>query len=527
MTARKVLVIEDSHDLRQQIVELLRLEGFDPIDAPNGVIGLEMARQRLPDIIVCDIMMPELDGYGVLAELRRDPQTQTIPFIFLTAKEDRPSLRKGMAIGADDYLTKPFKANELVSTIRTRLDKHALMLNQISRQIEELELLRRIDRELSYRFSPDWVVTIIMDWALRKTRATTGVLGKVDEESLQLRLEYVFTDQKDAPPKKGDLWAINGFIDQVLHSEQAITTSDVQQIPQLAGGGAAALLGVPLTTGKYVLGALILQSPKPEAFNPDILAFLSQMGNRAAIVLQQVNMFEEYTRKQLEELELRETFGRFVSPDVADAIRNRSLNLAGESRVVTVLFCDVRDFTAFSERSAPQQVVSMLNQYLTLVVKAAQMNGGTVNKFGGDSALILYGAPTEQKDGAYHAVLTALQLQISLQELNKQRAARGEQTILIGIGINTGEVVAGAIGPEERQEYTVIGDTVNLASRIQALNKTYPQHGILISDNTHAALGSRAAELECIDLGLLPIRGRAESVHIWAVSSFARSQAAP
>ncbi|MFZ5918686.1 MAG: FtsX-like permease family protein [Chloroflexota bacterium] len=214
---------------------------------------------------------------------------------------------------------------------------------------------------------------------------------------------------------------------------------------------------------------------------------------------------------------LRDMFGRFVSREVAEAIRSGQVRLEGENRVVSVLFCDIRGFTTRSEKSTPAEVVALLNEYLPVVVEAAQSHAGTVNKFGGDSTLIIYGAPKALQESAYQAVLTALQMRANLAQLNERLASRGEEPIRIGVGINTGVVLAGAVGPRERQEYTVIGDAVNLASRIEALNKQYPQHDVLISEWTHQALGSRRSEFVFEDLGAQPIRGKAEPVRVLAV----------
>jgi adenylate cyclase len=214
---------------------------------------------------------------------------------------------------------------------------------------------------------------------------------------------------------------------------------------------------------------------------------------------------------------LRDMFGRFVSREVAEALRSGQVRLEGENRVVSVLFCDIRGFTTRSERHTPEEMVTLLNEYLPIVVEAAQRHQGTVNKFGGDSTLIIYGAPRRLQESAYQAVLTALEVRANLEGLNARLAARGEAPIRIGVGINTGVALAGAVGSEERQEYTVIGDTVNLASRIEALNKQYPDYDVLISGETYRALGTRRAEFETVDLGEIEIRGKAQPVHVWAV----------
>ncbi|WP_316829657.1 response regulator [Pedobacter aquatilis] len=120
---RKVLVIEDNDDIREGTAEVLELAGYQAITAKNGKAGVELALQHIPDIILCDIMMPELDGYGVLYLLNKNPKTASIPFIFITAKTERADMRKGMEMGADDYLTKPFDDIELFKAIESRFKK--------------------------------------------------------------------------------------------------------------------------------------------------------------------------------------------------------------------------------------------------------------------------------------------------------------------------------------------------------------------------------------------------------------------
>lgn len=120
----KVLIIEDEEHIRENIALALTYQGFTTLEAANGIVGVEVAQQDIPDLIICDIMMPELDGYEVLRQLQLDPATATIPFIFSTALADRQSVRYGMQLGADDYLTKPFTNEELLASIRTRLNKH-------------------------------------------------------------------------------------------------------------------------------------------------------------------------------------------------------------------------------------------------------------------------------------------------------------------------------------------------------------------------------------------------------------------
>lgn len=145
----KILIIEDEEAVRENILDLLEAEAFETIAAANGRIGVHLAISEVPDLILCDLMMPQLDGYGVLTALRQDPSTATIPFIFLTAKSAKSDFRQGMNMGADDYITKPFTRAELLSAIMNRLEKYATLkmylspktvINNLSPKMQLLEI---------------------------------------------------------------------------------------------------------------------------------------------------------------------------------------------------------------------------------------------------------------------------------------------------------------------------------------------------------------------------------------------------
>lgn len=137
-TGKIILVIEDSDDLRTDVIEMLKIEGYVMYGAENGITGIEMAQKIMPDLILCDIMMPELDGYGVLQTLRANLDTASIPFIFLTAKTEHHDQRQGMVLGANDYLMKPFQIHELMGSIHTQLERRAVQLELVQNRIDDL-----------------------------------------------------------------------------------------------------------------------------------------------------------------------------------------------------------------------------------------------------------------------------------------------------------------------------------------------------------------------------------------------------
>jgi len=212
---------------------------------------------------------------------------------------------------------------------------------------------------------------------------------------------------------------------------------------------------------------------------------------------------------------VKEIFGRYVATQVSDQILSGQVDLGGESRRVTILFSDIRSFTTMAEQMSPAQVVTFLNDYFSEMVDAVFEQNGMLDKFLGDGLMAVFGAFGDTPDHPRRAVLAALRMKALLAKINGERAMTGKPPIAIGIGIHSDEVIVGNIGSRKRLEFTVVGDGVNVSSRLQTLNKEFGTT-ILVSETTFEALND---EFECRPMPDTPLRGRDKELKFYEVVS--------
>ena len=211
--------------------------------------------------------------------------------------------------------------------------------------------------------------------------------------------------------------------------------------------------------------------------------------------------------------EQRELVRRFATSEVAQDLQQSGFALGGKRVRASVMFSDIRGFTAMVESQPPEETIELLNTYYTLMFDAISSQGGVVNQMIGDGLMALFGAPLPLDDCATSAVAASLEMVALIEQFNLERTAAGKAPIRIGIGIATGEVVAGYTGTQQRATYTCIGDTVNLAARLEAHTKVATR-GILVDEATHQALGG---SLPTEALGEVELKGKAAAVKVFAI----------
>jgi len=228
---------------------------------------------------------------------------------------------------------------------------------------------------------------------------------------------------------------------------------------------------------------------------------------------QLTSTFIEMGRGLEEKERIKNAFGKFVNKDIAEAALRGDLRLGGDRKTVAILFSDIRQFTAISEKLEPEEVVEFLNLYMTKMVSCIEKTDGIVDKFIGDAIMAVWGTPISRGNDTENAINSALLMRDELIAFNRDRGGARKPVISIGCGINTGIVLAGQIGSENRMEYTVIGDPVNLASRIEQLNKPFGTDVLISEDSYRLVRDIFAVE----KMKQIKVKGKMEPQQIYAV----------
>jgi adenylate cyclase len=393
----------------------------------------------------------------------------------------------------------------------------------LRRDYEKLRIAHDLSRSIGLEMDLDVLLEKILDKAFELFPADRGVILLNDEDSGELvPMEVKSRDREGV----GDVRISETILEQVSQQKEAFLSSDAMSDSRFSGsesimiGQIRSTMSVPMLHDDELRGVIHLDTKMASgAFTEKDLVILSGFARRAAGLVEHHRLL----KKMEDEIVVREKVRRLLPPELVEEVVSGRLELrkGGELRRVTVMFADIREFTSYSEQMPPQDVLDNINEYFELMVDIIFDFEGTLDKFIGDEIMAMWGAPLSKPDDADRALKCAVAIQEAIDEFNEQRRARDEVAFDVGVGINTGEVVAGYTGSTKRMNYTVMGDTVNIASR---LCDSAGPGDVLIGGPTHDEVGHL---VEAESLPPTELKGRIEQVDIYRVlglHSDARSQ---
>jgi adenylate cyclase len=380
----------------------------------------------------------------------------------------------------------------------------------LRRDYEKLRMAHELQRDIGLEFDLDRIFERILERIFELFNCDRAVMLMGTEDN-EMRIRAFKTRTKT------DRLIISSTIVKHLERERmGIISSDALVDERFAKAESVVIqnirssMGVPILYENQLLGIMMIDSAAAvKAYNEKDLLLLGNVANQAAQFIKIAEM-----AKQIEsEAVTRERFQRLLSPDLAELVVSGRLRVekGGQGHTATVLFADIRGFTAMCENMPPAEVLEMLNEHFELLVEAAFRYEGTVDKFVGDQIMVVWGAPIAHSDDPARAVRAALDMHRALEDYNATLRMKGRPEIKIGIGINTGELVAGYIGSNQTMSYSVIGDEVNTASRLCSVAEG---GDILISQNTFSHV---CHSFDVVELPPVKVKGKSKPVRVYQV----------
>jgi adenylate cyclase len=395
----------------------------------------------------------------------------------------------------------------------------ARRLKKLERENYLLTVLYDFGRALNAKLSVDDISEQVVGLAFRIEGVERGFAMMLDEAghlARQSEVRYRRTHSSDDHPK---IILSRSVMECLRTEQQPILIDDVtadarfNSSDSLRFSGIRSAMCAPLMGGGRLFGILYVDNmEKARAFTQDELNVFALLAAQAGAAID--NLMSH--AKIVEQAVQRSALERFLSPQVASmVVANPDIRLGGVNQRVTVMFADIRGFTPMSEHLEPGRVVEILNEYFTRVTEVIFDCGGMLDKYIGDAVMAVFGAPIRKDRDAANAVRAAIQIQRLLVELNRDAAAREWPQLCVGIGINTGIATAGNIGSPQRLDYTVVGDTVNTASRLMS---NAAGGKILVAQSTVAEAAESGREFDFVQLPPLHVKGRTEPVDVFSVN---------
>ncbi|MFO0604105.1 MAG: adenylate/guanylate cyclase domain-containing protein [Polyangiales bacterium] len=382
-------------------------------------------------------------------------------------------------------------------------------VDALRRDYEKLRISYELQRSVGAELDLDRLMEKILERSFDLLSADRGVILLFEDGELKPRCS------RARRPGPEELVVSRAVVGQVVKEKVAVLSSDAKLDPRFSESksiimtGIRSSMAVPLLHRNELLGVMMVDSQNPNAFGEKDLQLFTNIATQAALSIANASL----ARRIEEEALARARFQRLLSPAIAELVVSGKVEVkqGGEPRVTTMLFSDIRGFTSRSETMRAEDIVAMLNDYFERMVEIVFRHEGTLDKFVGDEIMALFGAPVSHPDDAQRAVRTALAMLDELRRFNAEREAQGQPTFGIGIGINTGDVVAGYIGSSKAMQYTVIGAPVNLAARLCSAAQSMQ---VLIAETTWSKVRDR---FEVRELEPVKPKGIAQPVRVFEV----------
>ncbi len=405
-------------------------------------------------------------------------------------------------------------------------DTHSNELTDLAGRVKKLErenylltVLYEAGKALSSKLDLEHICEQVISLACLIEGVERGFVMLFDERGeVAKQTEVRYRDPASAGSRPQIILSTR-VLELIRKERQPILIDDVSADERFSGSESLKISGLrsamcaPLVGKEQLFGVLYVDNlEKASAFTQDELNVFALVAAQAGAAVDNAMAHEKIAQQSLQ----RSALERFLSPEVVEmVVANPDIRLGGVNQEVTVMFADIRGFTTMSETMEPGRVVEILNEYFTRVTDVIFDNGGTLDKYIGDAVMAVFGAPISKGNDAAAAVNSAMQIQRLLVELNRDAAARKWPELRVGIGINTGNAIAGNIGSPRRLDYTVVGDAVNTAQRLMT-NAAGGQ--ILISESTAKKLGKTGKTIDLERLPELKVKGRSEAVPVFRVN---------
>ncbi|MDR3019535.1 MAG: response regulator [Treponema sp.] len=499
---KRILVIEDSDIFADMLTDFLFSPEYEIQRAANGLEGIKKVYSFLPHLIITDVEMPIFKGHQVTRVLKSRKNTCAIPIIMFTTLGETRDKFWGMHAGADLYLEKSpdnFKPLQEAVNMMLSLPRNIdfTSIERESSKINDESIIEIINSLLDNKLFQTTIIGKLMEFsdsAYSLEMITKGILDllrticEAEIVSIMIRGSkgtlYIYTANfaRFSAETAGDFSAFcKSDFDNLFPDFQHKTTTTEFFLP--AGNNdkkLASYFTIPLSVGSETFASLHIANSINEYFSPWILENITLFSNSASPIISNALSMRELSELQKNTIA---AFARYVPPDAIDEIINSSQKMVkqSENRNITVLFSDIRNFTTISEDADAQDVVEFLNLFFARMGSEIISEGGHIDKFIGDAIMAVFGAFGNTENTTENSIRSAVRMLAALDELNVLGDGLFSKKINIGIGINYGECILGNIGFQNKMDYTIIGDTVNLASRIEALTKNY-RHPLIVSE---------------------------------------------